>query len=574
MSKKGRKKNNKSWFGAAFGLIFLIAGLWAAHISAGQIIVGYLSSANWVEVPARIHELKLVRKHEETTTYSIKSNYSYQYQNNTYNSSRVGLSTGSDNLGDYWQQLHRKLKSRQSNNNAIALVNPDDPSEALLDRTFRWEAVIFGSMFLTLFGGFGAFFTWLSLRDSPSREQRLKQELHNGIVSNQKHGSWLLGGFGAIFFIMGSGISALAVPDALRNGDYPVLLVLVFALVGAGIMTYAFKCNRAYHKLGPTPLFLDPQLPGIGGQLGGTFEISMPATNIQIGHNALQAKLCCIKKTRSKNNTYRTILWHEETSVYLRQTANGHQAQFVFNIPDTCQPTDDLSRSTSINWEVVVKGDHGPDEFERSWQVEIVEDTARSDSAIVIPANFTKTTEKARAERAKTSALNQIPINEDDEYINVFSKAGRHLGFTIMGFLFGLIFTATGTYTVLDNWWPGYIFLLIGCVIALSSLYSLGKSVEVKIDKQSRVLYTRESWMGMVYAHKQSDVLDPAQFEIKKTSSMQSGSKITEYYALSLATGSKPIRISDGIEGKKEAQALADEIIERVFQDQTFSNAA
>ena len=571
------KGSNKSWFGAVFGLIFVFAGLAAAHMSAGKMIFGYLNSYDWVEVSAVIHDLELVRNHGETTTYSVQASYSYQYNGNRYTSDRVSLSTGSDNIGNYWQDLHRSLGTSRSRDSATALVNPGNPAQAVLDRTFRWQALIFAFIFVSMFSGIGGFFTWVSLRTAPPVEERLQQEKVSGITSDQKHGSWLLGGFGALFFIMGSGMSALALPKALREGDYAALFILVFVIVGAGIMAYAFKSHRSYHKHGATPLFLNPQQPGIGGQLGGTFEIKAPARiSADDISDSFQADLQCISKRRSGKNTYRSTVWHEETTVYMKQTSSGYRAHFVFDIPASCQASAEMSNSTSIDWQVVVSGNFtdGSDKFERSWQVDVVEEIAQAESAIVIPVSFMESAEKARTKRAKSSALKQIKVHEDDEYINIDSHAGRHIGSTLLGIVFGMIFGGVGAFAVSDGWWPGYIFVFIGGIVTLASVFSLGKAVEVKIDKDSRILYSRESWMGLAYAHKQGDVLDASQFKSKKTSSTQTGTKVTEYYVVNFDTGSTRIRIADGVEGKKEAHALVDEIVTCVFRNEQLSKAA
>ena len=97
------------------------------------------------------------------------------------------------------------------------------------------------------------------------------------------------------------------------------------------------------------------------------------------------------------------------------------------------------------------------------------------------------------------------------------------------------------------------------------SLRSLGRSILVTIDKQSRVLKARTSWFGIRYASHESDVREPDQFRIKLTSRSTSGSKVTEYYLLEFAAGDKKIRVADGIEGKQEALALKQAIVERFF---------
>ena len=563
----------RSWLGAAFGMVFVLAGLAAAYGSAGSMIVGYIATANWVEVPATIHQLKLSKNYgSESTTYSVKSTYSYTFNGSRYQSDTVSLSKASDNLGSYWQDLHRSLKASRSKNEATALVNPKKPSKSLLDRTFRWPSIIFGSMFLFIFCGLGGFFTWASLRKGQSRDQRLQQETTDGIKCNEKAGSLVLAGFGSIFFVIGTGSSLLAIPKALRDGEYAALLVLVFVFVGAGIMYYAFKMYRGYSRFGATPLRLDPQVPGVGGALGGKFAINKSELMLNPqSETELKALLTCSRKRKSGDRTSTSILWQEETEVYLQRTAEGVNGQFIFEIPEHCQPTKEWESRSSIDWKVAVEGDFNhPDlgKFARSWEVTVEDVAARPGNIVNIPDLFLKNADEKSKERAKSSALDQIPVTENSHYLEVLSDAGRHLRSNLFLLIFGLVFAGVGTAIIRQQHWLfGLVFLSVGVSIAVAAVFIYGKALEVKIDKETNILYTRQSWFGLVYSHLQGELLDAAQFEIKMTSSETSGTKHTEFYVVNFQSDGKKIRVAERIKGRKAAEALKQLIIERCFSE-------
>ena len=144
----------------------------------------------------------------------------------------------------------------------------------------------------------------------------------------------------------------------------------------------------------------------------------------------------------------------------------------------------------------------------------------------------------------------------------------------VPGIIFGAVFAGVGVFTIMDNWWPGYLFLVIGALIAFGSIFMLGKSVRVKIDKVDRLLETRESWCGMQYATQSAELFDAAQFKIKLTSSNQSGDRITEFYALNFESGDNTIRIADCIQHKKAALALKDSITDLCFPESEIALAA
>jgi len=511
-----RDDSKRNWFGAVFGMVFVFAGLAAVYGSAGKMIGGYLSSSDWVSVPVAIHSLDLKKHYGDATTYSIEASYSFEYLGARYTNDGVSLSSDSDNIGKYWQNLYTSLQYDQSINETSAFVNPNNPEESVLDRTIRWKSLIFGSMFLLLFCGMGGLITWASLRKGATREERLSNERLNGIPSDEKYAHWAIGGFGSIFFIFGASFSAIILPDAIRDGEYGALFVLVFVAIGIAIMGYAVKSYFSYRKFGATPLSLDPLTPCVGGQFGSSFEIHLPSGKFSNSSITKQptatAQLRCTEKTRSKNNTYRSLVWHEETDVYLQQSANGYRGEVIFKIPDNVPASSNHSSRKTIKWQLEIKGDFGSElgKIERSWSVEVLDEAGdvvgAKTSGIVIPEIFQANSNKAASDRAKNSALTQIPLTEDSEYIHLVSDAKRHRGSKLGGIVFGCIFSCVGLFTVTQDWWPGYLFILIGTLAIIASIYQLGKSIEVKIEKRTAILYARESWMGMVYSRTQAQI--------------------------------------------------------------------
>ena len=69
---------------------------------------------------------------------------------------RVSIAGGADNIGDYQQDMGRRLKQCSSRGETISVfVNPQNPAESIIDRSVRWGMVGFKSIFLFVFGGVG-----------------------------------------------------------------------------------------------------------------------------------------------------------------------------------------------------------------------------------------------------------------------------------------------------------------------------------------------------------------------------------------------------------------------------------
>ena len=308
--------------GLLFGTVFLLSGIAAAYLTFGLMTYQYLTSDDWQTVPAKILSSELVVNSGDSTTYLVEATYTYVYQNQSYQSDKVSFSIASDNIGDYWQDLYRRLETQRSNGGVVALVNPDNPSESVLDRTFRWTQVTFGAMFLVMFSGAGLVIIWLSLKAGKTQQQVI-QESAVGIASHAKNGFWFMFGFGSIFFLMGSLTFAMVLPEIINNGEYAALFTLLFVVVGGGIMAFALIGNRRYKLIGPTPLFLDP-LPGvIGGHVGGKFDIACTGLD-----GLLDVILTCQRRIKSGKNTRIKVIWQESMKAYGSQTSKGMNMRF------------------------------------------------------------------------------------------------------------------------------------------------------------------------------------------------------------------------------------------------------
>ena len=131
--------------------------------------------------------------------------------------------------------------------------------------------------------------------------------------------------------------------------------------------------------------------------------------------------------------------------------------------------------------------------------------------------------------------------------------------------MIGLVFSGSGIFTIFQDWWPGYIFAVIGTVIIFSAIFLIGRGVDVKIDTSLRVLYMRRKWFGFVLYKREVTLFDPSQFSIKKTSSSSNAKNLVEYYKAQVKDDDRQVLIVEGIKGKDVAQVVLESIIEKAF---------
>ena len=559
MTLKDIKSANK--FLLIFGLLFFVSGLGVNIATTGMMTVKYFATSNWQKTPAQLTMLDLKVRRGESTTYTVKTKYSYYFQGAQYEGDRVALRNGSDNIGSYWQDIYRQLQQDRSNGTVTAWVNPSEPNEALLDRTFRWSQVIFGLVFLVMFciPGFGIML-FAAKAGKPEHEVRQEAKQY-GFKSNEKVGHRVLFWFGSIFFSVGVLILSLLLPDIINEGEYGGLALLLFVIAGGWIMAWALKIKKNYQIIGPSPLFISP-FPGIiGGQVGGAFKLAARTNN-----QPINIVLTCKKKVKSGKKTRTTLVWQDTMPGYVETTSSGSRVSFVFDCPA------DLPGSTpsSIFWEVRAEGQVSAQAktipLERNWIIPVENATAVA-STVRIPEQFLRQQEQLEEQAIEANATDLIQFKQQGRFLEVDNVGERPIGSAFFLASFGLVFGGAGVFTITQDWWPGYIFAVVGAIFIYSGIFLLGRDIDIKVDIGLRTLYMRRKWFGIVLYKRKIMLFEPSQFSIKKTSSSSDRKTLNEYYKVEVKDKDKKILLAEGIKGKDLSEAIMNDIIEKAFPE-------
>lgn len=105
--------------------------------------------SHWPETPARLLEARL-EEHDgdDSTTWKATARYTYEVAGQAYEGTRVGLHSGSDNIGR-WQRttgdlLERKLQAGEP---VACRYNPANPAESILFPRVRASMLWFHALF-------------------------------------------------------------------------------------------------------------------------------------------------------------------------------------------------------------------------------------------------------------------------------------------------------------------------------------------------------------------------------------------------------------------------------------------
>lgn len=562
LSEERNKQNKKGGIGGyLFGGVFLLAGLAVMFFVAVIPVAKYMESGSWERAPATVLSSNLnSHRSDGSTTYNVSGSYRYRYNGVEYTSNQVSQYSGSDNFGDYWQQLHRRLSRARANNRTIlAWVNPDDPAEAYLDRTFRWGSVIFGLVFGGIFALVGGGLMFLMRRGSKDPAMVSETGFY---TSREKSGHWLMVGFGAVFILLPSP-AYLEVWKEVSRGDYMILVVLLFPLVGAGIAWAGWKMRRNYRFFGPTPLQLDPEPGQAGGQVGGTIRFGRA-----IGRDSnLDIWLSCIRGRESgsgKNRkTVEDVLWQTEQRAYCVPRQSGTDIQFCFDAPAD-QPATRGSGRNYIRWRVELEGTVEGRKLSRSWDVPV--EAGNGASRVQLPESHVMADQRERELEAVESASEQIRVEQTGQGLYLESRPGRNLGMKLGMLLFGGIFAGVGTGLFVAAasegfmlYFMGSIFGLIGYLIVFSSVYTLARGLQVWI-RGSEVRVVRR-WLGIPVYRREGRLLRAEQVVLKSGMSSTSNGRKTEYMTLQAEVDGKVLRLAEGIKGREVGEALREAVL-------------
>lgn len=568
MSVNESKQNKKGGIGGyLFGGIFLAAGLAVMLFVAVIPIAKYIDSGSWDRVPATVLSSNLhSHRSDGSTTYSVSGTYRYRYRGVDYTSSQVSQYSGSDNFGDYWQQLYGRIDAARRNNRTVsAWVNPDAPHEAYLDRTFRWGSVIFGFTFGGVFALVGGGVMLLMRRGS--KDAALVSE--TGFYSSQeKSGHWFLVGFGAIFILLPSP-AYLEIWKEVSRGDFAILLVLLFPLVGAGIAFAGWKMRQNYRFFGPTPLKMDPEPGQAGGQVGGQIHLGRPVPD----DASLSVWLSCVRFYYSGSGkdrkTRESILWQTEQRAYCVPRQAGTDIQFCFDAPADQPATRERERSLTgrqdwIRWRVSLEGQLEGRELKRSWEIPVVAGSGAS--RYQLPESHSMADRRERELQAVESASEQIRVEQTGQGLYLESRPGRNLGMKLGMLLFGGIFAGVGTGLFIAAasegvmlYFMGSIFGLIGYLIVFSSVYTLARGLQVWI-RGSEIRVVRR-WLGIPLYRREGRLLRAEQLVLKSGMSSTSNGRQTEYMTLQVEAEGKTLRLAEGIKGREVGEALREAVL-------------
>lgn len=552
-----------------FALPFFAVGVWMLWSISHMFYDGWRASG-WQPVQAQLETAGYETHHgEDSTTYSAYATYTYSHYGQTYRGHRVSLFSGGDNIGDYQQELGSKLRRAHQNGELITIwMNPDDPSESVVDRSIRWGMVGFRSIFLFVFGGIGLGLLIVTWRAPKKKDENLPEFRESpwllndkwqtaSIRSNSKTVLWGVWIFATLWLLISAPLPFGIYEEVTRKGNTIALVGILFPLVGIGLLVWAMRRTLEWRKLGATPVVLDPFPGSIGGHVGGTIDLRLPyeSTNrFQMTLSNIRSYVSGSGKNRSRQES---AMWQDELVAHAEPGSMGTRLTFRFDVPEGQEESDaDPTGNSYYLWRLNLRA---------------AAQAARIDRDFDIPVYATATESRhlddrrAAAGRAAQGALHEqairdvVRVSHDGVGKMLSYPIGQNAGVKLIGLVIGGSFAGAGGWLIASEQALlfGGIFAAVGGLIALVTLYALFKSLDVSVE--SDTIRSTRRILGIPVRYRELSRSNFRRFDLRESLKSQSGSKhVTYFKVLGVDRHDNAIVLGEGFRGQSEASAAID----------------
>ena len=552
-------------FMAVFALPFFATGVWMLW-SVSSTFYDAFRMNNWVQVEAQLLDGGYSsHRGDDSYTYEAYARYRYTVQGQTFVAERVGISGGSDNIGSYQQQIGSNLsRAHASGESILVYVNPDDPSQAIIDRGIRWGMVGFKSIFLFVFGGVGLGLLILIWR-SPKPKDKTAPRFADSpwlldddwqtatIKSSSKASMYAVWGFAIFWNLVSSYLPFVMYDEVVNKGNMLALVGLLFTAVGIGLIAWAVNRTLEWKRFGPTPVTLDPFPGSIGGHVGGTIDMTLPFDanhEFQLTLTNIRSYVSGSGKNRSRNEKAE---WQDIIVAHAESTGGGTRLTFRFDVPEGLDESDAEREETYYIWRLALSAELDGTDLDRSYDIPVYATATQSRrlSQLAVERGEEKQTAMADAAVHKI-----IKLVHDAGGRRMLYPIGRGILAALPGFIVGSVFAVIGFFVAVGEGEVlfGTVFGGIGGIVALLTLYSMLNSLEVKRDTNG--IKTVRRILGIPVKIRYMGSHEFVTF--KKNSRFQSqggGKHVMHYSIFAVDRHGDKVVVGEGFKGDSQADA-------------------
>lgn len=622
-------------------LILLIMGVLFA--GGGAMIFSETALPTWQDwramqqwQPASARLLEISGSENE-----IRARYRYQFNGISYYGDRVYVASFNDNIGSYHADLLHQLSSQKHAGQIVPVwVNPYDPQQAVIDRDMRWGLFALMCGFCSVFIFFGLVFvaagilpdkkssrskqpslaqlraewdqkiqqepnfpsSFIEYRDYRIEElkQHTKDEEENidwhtrkgwekPVIRSQVRSDLLMHwSFAILFNAVSWPVMFSVLPDELQNGNYMVLLILLFPLVAIFLLYKAVLSTLQYHRFGKVFVEMDPYPGAIGGHVGGKVGVTQLAYNIASAPSSqLSVRLECVYSYMSHSGKNRsrkeTIKWAEEGSPRAESTAKGVALVFRFDVPDNLPEADVKQKDAYHYWRLTVKAVIQGVDLVRQYNIPVFK---TSEESRYIRHDISAQVIEHKAQQSEVTknsiALGDFDLpglsrsmhtsTQGDDLTLVFPMFRNKALTFITGIFagsFGFVSYSTIQMALEQGGWGLMMalfslpFFLVALIASIAMIYLLFNNLRVEITSGTITVLRRLLFIPIL--QRQLNISDISHLSVKRSGSTGQGVDKIEHFKLQLHDNSgKSLTLAEDLDGKDVATHFCNYLAQRL----------
>jgi len=439
-----------------FALPFFGVGVWMGY-SIGSNLIDAWQMQQWTPVDAVLHRAGYeTHSGDDSDTYKAYAEYSYAYGGQTYLNDRVAISGGGDNIGDYQQDLGRRLGGVMGRGESVTVyVNPADPSDSIIDPTIRWGLLGFKAIFFLVFGGVGLGLMIATFRAPKEKDDSAPKFVDKPWLANDKwqggplrSGSkssmWFAWGFAALWNLISAPLPFVVYEEVVEKDNMLASIGLLFPAIGMGLLWWAVSRTLEWRRFGAAPLTLDPFPGSIGGHVGGMIDVNVPfdsSIHFSLTLTNLHSYVTGSGDSRSRKESPK---WQDSQVAHSTSGPGGTRLSFRFDVPDNLAESDADQHEESYDlWRLNLKAELPGADIDRDYEIPVYA-TAEQSSRL---SNFS--INEAQSEQRKIDLdviRNMVDLEHGVSGKSMVYPMFRNLGSGISGLFFGGVFSAIGWF--------------------------------------------------------------------------------------------------------------------------------
>ncbi|MCM8536607.1 MAG: DUF3592 domain-containing protein [Lentisphaeraceae bacterium] len=480
-------KNGTVIFLVFFCLPFTCIGIATSYLLVSTI-TNWQEAKNWVPTKATIEHLNLESylvdesdSGKSSTHYKVTGRYSYTFNGDEFKSTQISHGSFGDSFKSYHNELNQKLNGKKT---VTCLVNPEEPTEAILDNTLRFEIITFYSVFSICFGGVGI---GLGLFFSTQffREEKISKIGSETFQTSSSYFKALL--YSTILTTIPLILSYLIYDEVSkqiligRSTAYLGLIIPGLALILLIVTLYIFI---RYLSFGKSTIVIEKGFGTLGGKLEAYIITKCaPKKGFDIclyhGHRTMQGMYY------SKSES---LLDSINVNNYELTSDGKVKTTFSFLIPYTSPSSEDRY----ITWKVDVKADViGPD-YHCSFYIP-VKKTSESDKKLTPEKVLSQ---KSTLLRSEAIAQEKIKIHESENTLHIYFPMLKNIKSAIAMSLFLIGWYSITILLILKgSWFFAFLWGVTDILITSTFIRNLFLTKKLTVTRDG-IIFKKGLWGG------------------------------------------------------------------------------